>query len=69
MGITELREQGREVPDELLSFIAPGHRENINFFGFIEGRHRRRDRQARRRMAATAPDTGERGRHHLPAQP
>ncbi|WP_436762312.1 Tn3 family transposase [Streptosporangium sp. V21-05] len=35
-GITELRAQGREVPDELLSFIAPGHRENINFFGFIE---------------------------------
>jgi hypothetical protein len=35
MGIGELRGQGREVPDELLSFIAPGHRENINFFGFI----------------------------------
>ena len=26
MGIGELRGQGREVPDELLSFIAPGHR-------------------------------------------
>ncbi|MBE1582700.1 Ribonuclease G/E [Nonomuraea angiospora] len=36
MAIKELRVQGREVPDELLSFIAPGHRENINFFGFIE---------------------------------
>jgi TnpA family transposase len=36
MAIRELRVQGREVPDELLSFIAPGHRENINFFGFIE---------------------------------
>ncbi|WP_250904995.1 Tn3 family transposase [Nonomuraea sp. NEAU-A123] len=35
MAIKELRGQGREVPDELLSFIAPGHRENINFFGFI----------------------------------
>jgi hypothetical protein len=35
MGIGELRGQGREVPDELLSFIAPGHRENINFFGLI----------------------------------
>ncbi|WP_406314982.1 transposase [Streptosporangium sp. NBC_01639] len=35
MAIGELRGQGREVPDELLSFIAPGHRENINFFGFI----------------------------------
>ncbi|MFB4304301.1 hypothetical protein [Actinomadura sp. NTSP31] len=29
------RMQGRDVPDELLSYIAPGHRENINFFGFI----------------------------------
>lgn len=36
MAIKELRAQGREVPDELLSFIAPGHRENINFFGFID---------------------------------
>jgi hypothetical protein len=36
MAITELRAQGREIRDELLSFIAPGHRENINFFGFIE---------------------------------
>lgn len=35
MAIGELRGQGREVPDELLSFIAPGRRENINFFGFI----------------------------------
>ncbi|MEU0567329.1 Tn3 family transposase [Nonomuraea sp. NPDC005983] len=33
--IGELRAQGRDVLDELLSFIAPGHRENINFFGFI----------------------------------
>ncbi|MFI6743839.1 hypothetical protein ACIBI9_64175 [Nonomuraea sp. NPDC050451] len=33
--IKELRAQGREVPDELLSFITTGHRENINFFGFI----------------------------------
>ena len=33
--IGELRPQGRDVPDELLSFIAPGHRENIDFFGFI----------------------------------
>ncbi|WP_431902034.1 Tn3 family transposase [Nonomuraea sp. bgisy101] len=36
MAIKELRVQVREVPDELLSFIAPGHRENIDFFGFIE---------------------------------
>ena len=34
MGIGELRGQGREVPDELLSFIAPGHRENFNFLVF-----------------------------------
>ncbi|MFD8559159.1 Tn3 family transposase [Streptosporangium canum] len=36
MAIKKLRSQGREVPDGLLSFIAPGRRENINFFGFIE---------------------------------
>ncbi|MEV4246691.1 Tn3 family transposase [Streptosporangium canum] len=36
IAIKELRSQGREVPDGLLSFIAPGHRENINFFGSIE---------------------------------
>jgi TnpA family transposase len=35
MGIGELRGQGRDVPGELLSFIARGHRENINLFGFI----------------------------------
>jgi hypothetical protein len=33
--IAELRAQGREVPDQLLSHIAPGHSENINFFGMI----------------------------------
>ncbi|MEV0169301.1 hypothetical protein [Nonomuraea fuscirosea] len=36
MTIKELRAQGREVPDELLSFIAPGHRENIPRPRFIE---------------------------------
>ncbi|MEU8205629.1 Tn3 family transposase [Streptosporangium sp. NPDC049046] len=35
VAIGELRTQGREIRDELLSFIAFGHRENINFFGFI----------------------------------
>lgn len=35
IGIGELRGQGREVPNELLSSIAPGHRENINFLVFI----------------------------------
>ena len=34
--IAALRAQGRDVPDELLSFIAPGHSENINFFGMID---------------------------------
>lgn len=33
--IGQLRDQGRDIDDELLSFIAPGHRENVNFFGFI----------------------------------
>lgn len=36
MAIKELRAQCREVRDELLSFIAPGHCENISFFGLIE---------------------------------
>ncbi|MGI5201405.1 Tn3 family transposase [Spirillospora sp. CA-108201] len=35
IAIGRLRDQGRDIGDELLSFIAPGHRENINFFGFI----------------------------------
>lgn len=35
IAIGQLRDQGREIGDDLLSFIAPGHRENINFFGFI----------------------------------
>ncbi|MEU8250979.1 hypothetical protein [Nonomuraea sp. NPDC048916] len=34
--IAALRAQGRDVPDELLSFVAPGHSENINFFGMID---------------------------------
>ncbi|MEU7901214.1 Tn3 family transposase [Nonomuraea sp. NPDC049152] len=34
--IAALRAQGRDVPDELLSFITPGHSENINFFGMID---------------------------------
>ncbi|GII94365.1 DDE transposase [Sinosporangium siamense] len=33
--VTELRCQGREVPDELLSHISPGRSDNVNFFGVI----------------------------------
>lgn len=33
--VLELRSQGREVPDEILSHISPGHSDNINFFGVI----------------------------------
>lgn len=33
--VTELRAQGRQVPDELLAHISPGHSDNINFFGVI----------------------------------
>jgi len=33
--VTELRAQGRDIGDELLSHIAPGHSDNINFFGAI----------------------------------
>ncbi|MBT2225138.1 Tn3 family transposase [Nonomuraea sp. NEAU-A123] len=31
----ELRSQGREVSEEILSHISPGHSDNINFFGVI----------------------------------
>ncbi|MGI5291403.1 hypothetical protein ACQEVF_49970 [Nonomuraea polychroma] len=31
----ELRSQGREVSDEILSHVSPGHSDNINFFGVI----------------------------------
>jgi TnpA family transposase len=33
--VLELRSQGRDVPDEILSHISPGHSDNINFFGVI----------------------------------
>ncbi|MBB5081479.1 TnpA family transposase [Nonomuraea endophytica] len=35
LAVVELRAQGRDVPDELLSHISPGHSDNINFFGVI----------------------------------
>jgi hypothetical protein len=30
-----LRDQGRDIPDEILPHISPAHSENINFFGVI----------------------------------
>jgi TnpA family transposase len=33
--VGELRAQGRDVPDEILAHISPGHSDNINFFGVI----------------------------------
>ncbi|TDD02954.1 DUF4158 domain-containing protein [Nonomuraea deserti] len=33
--VLELRSQGREVSDEILSHTSPGHSDNINFFGVI----------------------------------
>ncbi|MFE4961179.1 Tn3 family transposase [Streptomyces sp. NPDC056653] len=33
--VLELRSQGRDVLDEILSHISPDHRDNINFFGVI----------------------------------
>ncbi|MET8335949.1 Tn3 family transposase [Streptosporangium canum] len=33
--VTELRAQGRAVPDDVLAHISPGHSDNINFFGVI----------------------------------
>lgn len=31
--VLELRSQGREISDEVLSRISPGHSDDINFFG------------------------------------
>lgn len=33
--VLELRAQGRQVPDDVLAHISPGHSDNINFFGVI----------------------------------
>ncbi|MEV0352214.1 DUF4158 domain-containing protein [Nonomuraea sp. NPDC050680] len=61
------------VPDELLQVPQAAVQRLATqmavFPGVRRGRHRRRDRQARRRLAAPPPDPGERGRHHLPSQP
>ncbi|PZS32925.1 MAG: Tn3 family transposase [Pseudonocardiales bacterium] len=35
LAVAELRAQGRDVPDEVLTHIWPAHSENINFFGVI----------------------------------
>ncbi|MDP9868923.1 MULTISPECIES: Tn3 family transposase [Streptosporangium] len=34
--VLELRAQGRDVPDELLSHVSPGRSDNINLFGTID---------------------------------
>jgi hypothetical protein len=34
--VLELRGQGRDVPDELLSHVSPGRSDNINPFGTID---------------------------------
>ncbi|MFJ2032241.1 hypothetical protein [Streptosporangium sp. NPDC087985] len=36
LAIDKLRGQGQEIRDGLLAYIAPGHSENINFFGAID---------------------------------
>ncbi|GIH97778.1 DDE transposase [Planobispora siamensis] len=33
--VLQLRSQGRQVSDEILSHISPGHSDNINFFGVV----------------------------------
>ncbi|WP_433445110.1 hypothetical protein [Nonomuraea sp. CA-141351] len=48
----ELRSQGREVSDEILSHISPGHSDNINFFGVIN--------VDRRSWASSTPAAGGR---------
>ena len=35
LAVKQLRADGRQVPDELLAHISPGHSDNINFFGVI----------------------------------
>ncbi len=35
LAVTQLRDQGRDIPDQILAHISPAHSENINFFGII----------------------------------
>jgi len=35
LAVAQLREHGRDIPDEVLTHISPAHSENINFFGVI----------------------------------
>jgi hypothetical protein len=69
MAIAELRAQGRDVPDELLGFIAPGHRENINFFGFINVDVEAELAKLIEGWRPLRPTTVTDGWHHLHAPP
>jgi hypothetical protein len=33
--VAQLRAQGRDVPDEVLTDISPAHSQDVNFFGVI----------------------------------
>ncbi len=35
LAVTQLRAQGRDIPDQILAHISSAHSENINFFGII----------------------------------
>jgi hypothetical protein len=35
LAVAQLRGQGRDIPDAILTHISPAHSENINFFGVI----------------------------------
>lgn len=35
LAVQQLRESGRDVPDQVLAHISPAHSENVNFFGVI----------------------------------
>ena len=37
LAVESIRRSGRRNDDEVLAHISPAHRENINFFGAIEG--------------------------------
>lgn len=62
-------DQGRDIGDDLRSFIAPGHWENINFFGFINVDIEAELAKLIEGLAATAAHRGQRVRHHLHAPP
>jgi hypothetical protein len=69
IAIGQLRDQGRDIGDDLLGFIAPGHRENINFFGFINVDIEAELAKLIEGWRPLRPHHRQRVRHHLHAPP